>query len=122
MALVYNPKTKEYEHTTKTVVEYEKFIKKESISTKIFTTVTFNPEGETVEALYIDNKLFKYGDNYHDNISTYLKAFIDGVKYTGTKIDVEEMDCTDDEMNDAISVISPPPKNLDDVKGLVKNK
>jgi len=29
MALIYNPKTGEYEHTTKTVVEYEKFIKKE---------------------------------------------------------------------------------------------
>lgn len=124
MAQVFNSKTGEYEHTTpKKVVEYEKFLKKESISTKIFTIVTFNPGGDYVKALYIDNKLYKYGDPYHDQISTYFEAFIDGIKYTGTKIDVEKMKCTDDEMNEDITeMASTPPKNLDDVKGLAKYK
>ena len=45
------------------------------------TTVTFGPEVDYVVAIYIDNELFKYGDEYHDDIKQWIHAFIAGVLY-----------------------------------------
>ncbi len=82
-----------------------------------FTTVDFTGGSDGVYALYIDGKLFKYGDYYHDKIEIWIKSFIEGVKWTGALVEEENITCTDKEMIEDISEIANiPPHNLSDVK------
>lgn len=45
-----------------------------------FKIVRFNPEGDGVTALYMNDKLYTHGDYYHNKIDTWIDGFIDGIK------------------------------------------
>lgn len=77
------------------------------------TIVTFNPTGDTVEALYIDNELLHYGDEYHNQINTFLKGFIEGLKHCEFNFTLEKIKCYNEELNYNIwELADTPPKNI----------
>ena len=79
-----------------------------------FTIVTFNPNGDYVQALYINGILYRDGDEYHSHISTWIKAFIGGCEYSGMDLKVERIDCNNEELNESIcELANPAPKELD---------
>ena len=84
-----------------------------------FTIVDFTGGGDGVYALYIDGRLHKYGDYYHDKIENYIAAFIDGVSWTGAKINKRTLKITDERQIERISEMGDsPPKNLDEIEFL----
>jgi|GEM_PF-3251863 len=48
---------------------------------KEITVVKIHPEGDGVVGLYIDGELYYNGDEYHDNIRTWVLGFLDGLDY-----------------------------------------
>lgn len=50
------------------------------------TYVDFSMGGDGCKALYINGKLHKYGDDYHDKIDNYIGAFVDGLKWAGVNM------------------------------------
>lgn len=81
-----------------------------------FTKVDFTGGGDGVYALYIDNKLFKYGDYYHDKIEEWVDAFIQGARWNGASIQYSTLECTDSSMIEEISELAgTPPQNLSDI-------
>lgn len=81
-----------------------------------FTIVTFEL-GEYVKALYIDGILEFYGDYYHNKITEKISAFIEGVEWAGVSVDVQRVNCQDNDINEEVCEMGGmPPKNLDDVK------
>lgn len=88
----------------------------ESKSSHKFTIVTFEL-GEYVKALYIDGQLEFYGDTYHNQITSKIDAFIEGVQWSGVSVDVEKVKCQDDDINEEVCDMGGvPPKNLEDIK------
>jgi hypothetical protein len=82
----------------------------------IFTIVTFEI-GEYVKALYIDGVLEFYGDYYHNKISEKISAFIEGAEWAGANIDINKIDCNNQEINTEVCEMGGiPPKNLEDIK------
>lgn len=89
----------------------------ESAQTYHCITVTFNPKGETTTALYINGKLYKYGDYYHDKIEIYAEAFIEGLKYAGCDVKDEDVNCNNDEVNyRMVDLADYPPENFSDLR------
>lgn len=43
--------------------------------------VKMNPGGDSVTALYVDDRLRVQGDQYHDKISDWIKGFLAGLKF-----------------------------------------
>lgn len=43
--------------------------------------VHFDAYGDGVIAIYINDKLYTYGDEYHDRMSNWITGFLDGLKY-----------------------------------------
>jgi hypothetical protein len=81
------------------------------------TTVDFTNGGDGVHALYINGQMFKYGDDYHDKIEIWIKAFIEGIKWSGVDVIEDTIECKDEEMCNSISGDGDfPPKNIVDVK------
>lgn len=81
------------------------------------TIVDFTGEGDGFYALYIDDKLHRYGDNYHDKIQCWIKAFIEGLKYAGIEVSQSDVKIWDEEMIENISGSGEvPPKNLKEIK------
>ena len=71
-------------------------------SSHVFTIVTFEI-GEYVKALYIDGVMEFYGDYYHNKISEKISAFIEGAEWAGANIEVHKIDCSNREINVAVS-------------------
>lgn len=88
----------------------------ESVGTHKFTIVHF-PEGEGVHAIYVNGKLEKYGDYYHDKIQDWIKGFLDGARWAGINFEETKVTCNDPELNDGICDNGDsPPKYLSDIK------
>ncbi len=80
------------------------------------TTVDFTGGGDGVYALYIDGKLHKYGDYYHDKIEEWTIGFIDGIKFTGTTFTYNKVKCVNDDLIYKISDLADtPPTNLSEI-------
>lgn len=75
------------------------------------TIVMFGYE-EVVYALYIDNNLVFYGDNYHHKITSQIKGFIKGLKYSEWNIIEQRVNCIDVKMNEDVTEGMLPPKSL----------
>jgi len=43
--------------------------------------------GDGITALYIDGKLYAYGDYYHDKIDDFIRGFVDGLSYAKIEFD-----------------------------------
>lgn len=88
----------------------------ESNSKYQFTIVTFEI-GDYVKALYINEILEFYGDYYHNKITEKISAFIEGVKWAGVNVDVQMVNCTNNEINEEVCEMGGmPPKNLKDIQ------
>jgi hypothetical protein len=53
--------------------------------------VHFDPKSDTVLGIYIDDKLIEGGDEYHNNITVWLKAFLRGISVTGKSYTVNNL-------------------------------
>ncbi len=90
-------------------------IEESNINSYKFTTVDFTGGGDGVYALYINDKLYRYGDYYHDKIEIWIKSFIEGAIWAGLSIKHEEIICKDSDLNRDISENGNfPPENLED--------
>ena len=50
----------------------------------IWTVVHYGWEGDGITALYdSEGKLHLVGDEYHDQIGTYIEGFLEGTRYAG---------------------------------------
>ncbi len=54
----------------------------------IISIVDFTGGSDGVTALYINDKLYKYGDDYHDKIRIWIPAFIEGLKMVVDPINI----------------------------------
>lgn len=78
----------------------------------VITIVTFT-NGESVKAIYTDNELLHWGDEYHDQISTFFAGFIDGLKHCEFDFKLEKVTCYNNELNYNICQLANiPPKNI----------
>lgn len=83
----------------------------------LITIITFWPDGDWVKAIFIDGELFRYGDEYHDKISTYIDGFIDGFKASKIPVNVRRGECIDYELEDSIVLDGgSPPKTMYKIK------
>lgn len=83
----------------------------------VFTKVDFTGGGDGVYALYINGELFKYGDYYHDKITIWIDAFIEGIKWYNNSIEFNTLICKDDVLIEEISEMGGiPPKSLSSIK------
>jgi len=81
-----------------------------------FVKVDFTGGGDGVYALYIDGKLHKYGDYYHDKISEWIEAFTEGAKWAGLDIKFESVRCIDEDIIREVSDNADiPPKMLSEI-------
>ena len=81
-----------------------------------FTLVRINPDGDSVKALYIDGILYKSGDEYHNDITAYLDGFIEGCLFSKLDIEIEQLDCIDEELEKEIMEYSNEvPSSLDSI-------
>lgn len=88
----------------------------ENFSNTKFAVVDFTGGGDGVHALYINGKLHKYGDYYHDKIEVWIESFIEGVEWTGFVIDVDRIECTNEDLIEKIKHLGDsPPENLEDI-------
>lgn len=92
------------------------FIINESKDDNTFTIVKFSNDYESVTALYIGDKLYKYGDYYHDKIDIAIEWFINGIIWTGKNVTVDNIICTDEKMvSDVAELGRPVPDKLSDI-------
>lgn len=90
---------------------------KENAPTHEFAEVDFTGGGDGVYALYIDGKLYKYGDYYHDKIEVWIEAFIEGIEWTGANFTHTKIKCENKDLIENISHLGDiPPKNLNETK------
>lgn len=99
-----------------------KYVKKfESVGTPKIEHVSFNPSGDGTTGVYIDGVIFKYGDEYHDDISSWLKGFLDGIKWSGVNIDYVRLSCDDPEwVEELCEMGGSPPDNISELEGKLK--
>jgi hypothetical protein len=45
----------------------------------------------SVAGLYINTKLYKYGDYYHNKIDDYIEGFLEGLIYANVNFDFEKI-------------------------------
>ena len=50
--------------------------------------VTFCPE-EDIIAIYVDGKLYMFGDSYHDKMKQFVDGFIDGINLVSSNIEIK---------------------------------
>jgi hypothetical protein len=48
-------------------------------------------DGDGPTGIYVDGKLFKSGDYYHDKISDWAEGFVAGLKHAGKDIEEEQL-------------------------------
>lgn len=79
--------------------------------------VTFPGGDGEVVACYPDGILEFYGDYYHNKIDDRIEGFIHGLTYVkksyiyNLSIEVEYLECVDDELNERVSELAYPPPN-----------
>lgn len=73
------------------------------------TEVTFNPGGDSIIALYVNDKLLCYGDYYHDKMSDYLRGFYNALSWTQTEYKLEYISIPEEECRDILDGDDPPP-------------
>lgn len=79
--------------------------------------VEFVGEYDDVHAVYINGELHKHGDYHHDKIKIWIKAFIEGIKYTGIDIEEETITCNNAAISEDICENNTtPPVHLNDLK------
>lgn len=100
------------------------------------TWVRFDPDGDGVDALYINDKLHMYGDYYHNKQFEFQTGFVDGIKYavsSGWKAEIVEekyyyrINFDDDKYEKSIPYKvayngDSPPKKLNFKRGMSKLK
>lgn len=81
------------------------------------TILTIDTVCDPVKAIYIDDILYKYGDEYHNKISDFIKGFVDGLNISKIQYTINSIDCDDDKwINECCEIGNPPPTNLSDLK------
>ena len=80
------------------------------------TIVDFSMGSDGVTALYINSDLHKYGDEYHNDIGSWIRGFIDGLKWSGINV-VEEIIRSKSEYwcQQTSEYGCPPPNQLEDI-------
>lgn len=58
--------------------------------------VKFNPEGDDVTAMYINDALWTYGDYYHDKIDNWIQGFLEGLDYATAEYKLERWEIPGD--------------------------
>lgn len=75
--------------------------------------VDFTGGGDGVQALYINDELYFYGDEYHDSIMVKINSFVEGAKWSGKNIKFSKLVVKDDDLIVRVSDDAEvPPKNL----------
>jgi len=69
------------------------------ISMKV-TIVHVHPEGDGVTGLYINDELYRDGDEYHDKIGKWVEGFLEGLKRAGAPFVVDTLYVTDESCPD----------------------
>jgi len=83
------------------------------------TVVDFSGGGDGITALYLDGKLHKYGDYYHDKIDENIDGFLDGVQYVLGEDNMSreniQLDWKHPLVKDTWENGNPPPSKLKDI-------
>lgn len=72
---------------------------------------------ESVTALYISDKLYKYGDYYHDKIKDFIKGFLMGITYAGIDFELSNITIKEDNPWSAelVDLGGSPPEDFNDI-------
>ena len=80
--------------------------------------VDFTNGGDGVTAVYVDGKLHRHGDPYHDSITQWIDGFVAGLKFAKVKVKVNKVYLAGD--NQWVARVSEdgdlPPKKLKDLE------
>lgn len=76
--------------------------------------ITFDPSGESVQALYLNGSLYMHGDYQHDKIGVRIESFLEGLSFTGATIDIEKLDVPFDFCRSITEDGQEPPGNWPD--------
>ena len=83
------------------------------------TWVDFSGGGDGVYAIYIDNKLHKYGDDYHNQIQDWYIGFKDGLEYGNVSFTENKIKLpSDNEWIERVSELADSPP--DNISGLTQ--
>ncbi len=76
-------------------------------------SVDFTGGGDGVYALYINDELYFYGDEYHDNITVKINSFVEGCKWSGKNVNFSKFSVKDEDLIRRVSDDAEvPPKNI----------
>ena len=85
--------------------------------------VYFSDGSDPVYGLYINGDLHKYGDNYHDDMDTWIKGFCDGLKWAGINLDYKILYCNDPHwVYQLVEMGGTPPNQLETLDGKLSDK
>lgn len=84
----------------------------------IITYVSFNPDGDGVDAVYIDGKLHRYGDYYHDKFRDWYDGFLDGLRIANIVFSTEYRAIRNKKLvYNVVDCAGTPPGLLSELKG-----